>query len=93
MKHATPRRTGEAVGSVGLTAVAALGAVLRHGSLLELGIAQAALAVLLALAGAFLEARGLGEGFLLGAAGAVLLVSGLLLVLWTDRDTDAKPQT
>jgi hypothetical protein len=61
--------------------------------MLELGIAQAAFAVVLALAGAFLEARGFGEAFILGAAGAVLLVSGLLLVVWTDTDTGATRPT
>jgi hypothetical protein len=61
--------------------------------MLELGIAQAAFAVVLALAGAFLEARGLGEAFILGAAGAVLLVTGLLLVVWTDTDTGATRPT
>ena len=92
MKPAPPQGTG--AGAVGSAAVTALGGVrVGHALLLELGIAQAGFAVVLALAGAFLETRGWGDAFILGAAGAVLLVSGLLLVLWTDPDTDVKPQT
>jgi hypothetical protein len=59
---------------------------LRQSSPVGLGIAQAALAAVLALAAAFLKPLGFAEGFILGAAGLVLVVSGVLLVVWSDRD-------
>lgn len=96
MRDAVPQHAGghaDAVGRVGLAAVAHPGllAALRRRSPLELGIAQATFAGLLALAALFLERWGVAEAFVLGAAGAVLLVSALLLVLWTDQDDGAKP--
>lgn len=97
MNDAAPRRSSvpaEAVGHVGLptlTAHPGLRAGLRHGSPLELVVAQATVAALLALAASFLTGRGLGEGFILGAAALVLVVSGLLLVVWSDPDDRAQP--
>jgi hypothetical protein len=62
-----------------------------RGSPVELGVAQAALAAVLALAASFLEARGVAQLFLLGAASLVLVVSGPLLVVWSDPDDGANP--
>jgi hypothetical protein len=60
-----------------------------RGSPVELGVAQATLAAVLALAASFLEARGVAQLFLLGAASLVLVVSGPLLVVWSDPDDGA----
>lgn len=60
-----------------------------HGSLVELGIAQATLAVVLALAAAFLVSSGLATAFILGTAGVMLVVSGVLLVVWSESDDRA----
>jgi hypothetical protein len=60
-----------------------------RGSPVELVVAQAALAAVLALAASFLEARGVARLFLLGAASLVLVVSGPLLVVWSDPDDSA----
>src|SRR5713101_5702625 len=91
---ATPGRTGvlaEAVGHVSLATAAR--SVVRpafgYGSPVGLGIAQAILAAVLALAASSFEARGWGEAFILGAASVVLVVSGLLLVVWSDPDDGA----
>ena len=95
MMGATPGRAGvlaEAVGHVSLTTVPAHPVVrpaFGYGSPVGLGIAQAILAAVLALAASFLEARGWGEAFILGAASVVLVVSGLLLVVWSDPDDGA----
>jgi hypothetical protein len=51
-----------------------------------LGIAQALVAAVLALAAAVLKALGFAQGFILGMAGLVLVASGVLLVVWSDRD-------
>jgi hypothetical protein len=90
MTDRAARRTHAQTGpadQVGLTTVAShqfVTAGLGHGSLVELGIAQATLAAVLALAAAFLKPWGVAQGFLLGAAGVVLVVSGVLLVVWSD---------
>jgi glucose uptake protein GlcU len=52
----------------------------------SLGIAQALLAAVLALAAVVLKALGFAQGVILGTAGLVLVVSGVLLVVWSDRD-------
>ncbi len=62
-----------------------------HGSPVELGIAQATLAVVLALAASFLQAHGVAGPFVLGAASVLLVVSGLLLVVWSEPDKRANP--
>jgi uncharacterized membrane protein len=52
----------------------------------SLGIAQALLAAVLALAAVVLKALGFAQGVILGTAGLLLVVSGVLLVVWSDRD-------
>jgi hypothetical protein len=59
---------------------------LGHGSPVGLGIAQALLAAVLALAAVVLKALGFAQGVILGTAGLVLVASGVLLVVWSDRD-------
>lgn len=81
------------VDRVGLTTVAAqpfVTAVPGRGSLVELGIAQATLAAVLALAVGFLTPSGLAVEFILGAAAVMLVVSGVLLVVWSDPDDRAR---
>lgn len=87
-----PPALAEAAGDVSL-ATGRIHPVVRPGfgyrSPVGLGIAQATLAAVLALAASFLETRGFGEAFTLGAASVVLVVSGLLLVVWSDPDDGA----
>ncbi len=96
MMDAARRRTGvlvETAGPVSLATIPVHPVVrpgLGYGSPVGLAIAQATVAAALALAASFLEARGWGEVFTLGAASVVLVVSGLLLVVWSDPDDGAK---
>lgn len=99
MKHSVPQSTSvqpQAVSPVRLAIVPARAGVrawLSHSSPVELGVAQATLAVALALAVYFFEARGVAKFFLLGAASLVLVISGLLLVVWSDPDAGAHRPT
>jgi hypothetical protein len=95
MMDATPRRTGvlaNAARRVSVATVPALRVVrpaFGYGSPVGLGVAQATLAALLAFGATFLEARGFGAAFTVGAASALLVANGLLLVVWSDRDDGA----
>jgi glucose uptake protein GlcU len=97
MKNQASRRPPlevDAVGGRGLTTIPATvsaTARLGQGSRLGLGIAQATLAAVLALAAAFLKPLGFAEGFIVGTAALVLVVSGVLLVVWSDRDDAVRP--
>ena len=56
------------------------------GSPVGLGIAQATLAAGLAIGAVVLGPLGLSQGFILGAAGVVLVASGVLLVVRSDPE-------
>ncbi|HEX4574927.1 MAG TPA: hypothetical protein VH158_07335 [Gemmatimonadales bacterium] len=56
-----------------------------------LWLAQTALALALACGAAFLTAHGASPMLALGVGGAVLVASGVLLVVWTDDDRGGKP--
>jgi high-affinity Fe2+/Pb2+ permease len=92
MKELASRRTrfqADAVGAVGVATVPArrlTSAGVGQTSPVGLAMAQATLAALLALAVAFLTPLGFAEGFILATAGLVLVASGVLLVVWSDRD-------
>jgi hypothetical protein len=49
------------------------------------------LALALACGAAFLTAHGASPMLALGVGGAVLVASGVLLVVWTDDDRGGKP--
>jgi hypothetical protein len=92
MSDATRVRTGvlaDAAGRVSRSTVP-VHLVVRpgrgFGAPVGLLVAQATVAMVLALAVSFLQARGWGAAFTLGAASVVLVVSGLLLVVWSDPD-------
>lgn len=94
MKHSAPGSTSvqPAIGPVRLATVPAHAGVRAwpgYGSPVALGVTQATLAAGLALAVSFAEKRGVAELFLLGAASLVLVISGLLLVVWSDSDDGA----
>lgn len=96
MTDTAARRTHAQMGPadrVGLATVAAqrfVTAVLERRSLVRLGMAQATLAAVLALAVAFLTPSGLAVEFILGGAAVMLVVSGTLLGVWSDADDRAR---
>lgn len=54
-------------------------------------LAQTALALTLACGAAFLTAHGASPMLALAGGGAVLVASGILLVVWSDDHRDGRP--